>query len=34
MFETLLKAGADLNAVRRDGASVLAMAIIFAMLLY
>ena len=27
MFETLLKAGADLNVVRRDGASVLALAI-------
>ena len=28
MFETLLKAGADVNVVRRDGASVLALAIV------
>ena len=28
VFETLLKAGADVNVVRRDGASVLALAIV------
>ena len=34
MFETLLKAGADVIVVRRDGASVLALAIVQAMLGY
>ena len=29
MFETLLKAGADVNVVRRDDASVLALAIVY-----